>query len=183
MYINNVGNNLTALFRAEHLKEIETNLFPQEELEALQALNVSVLSILNCGGRIFAGIVSDLLKHKLRLERSAFMVLSSVVFTLTYAFIYFNDSSSRVVHLTACMGFAYGSLFGIAPVLTSELFGLQSFSTNWGFMSIAPGVSGNVMNLLYGHVYDQHSDPITHICRVGLACFQEAFAFADVATM
>lgn len=193
MYINNLGNNLTALFRAEHAEEVVTtamaattrrneDVFPQSELEALQALNVSLLSIFNCGGRIFAGMVSDLLKHRINLERSSFLFLSGCAFMVSAAFMYTTHQSALVARYTALLGFAYGNMFGIAPVLTSELFGLHHFSTNWGILSVAPGVSGNIFNLMYGRLYDLKSDPATHTCALGLECFRDAYAYAGVGT-
>lgn len=179
MYINNLGNNLTALFRAEHLLES----LPQVQLEELQALNVSLVSIFNCTGRIFAGLTSDQLKHRFGLQRSAFLLLSGILFILGSIAIYLNTSSAQLAYYTSFLGFAYGNMFGIAPVLCSELFGLRNFSTNWGMMSIAPGIAGNIFNLLYGKIYDQHSDTATHECAKGLACYQDAFMYAIISAI
>ncbi|BFZ54121.1 GTP-binding protein rbg1 [Savitreella phatthalungensis] len=178
MYINNVSNTLVALSRAESPASEDT-MHP----EALQQLNVSVLSIFNCAGRIFAGIVSDIVKARFGIQRSIFLVFSAILFVLLAAGIYTNTSSHAVVLYTSLMGFGYGQLFGIAPVLTSELFGLRHFSTNWGMMSIAPGISGNIFNLLFGHIYDTHSDPHTHICAQGINCYRSAFLFTGAASL
>lgn len=121
---------MTALVRAEFAPEP----FPLLLLERLQAFNVSLLSIMNCSGRIFAGLTSDYLKHNYGLQRSVFLVLSSVLFILGCFLISFNSTSTYVVWCTSILGFSYGCLFGIGPVLTSELFGLENFSSNWGFM-------------------------------------------------
>lgn len=104
MYINNLGNNLTALFRAENTSES----FSQANLEQLQALNVSVLSILNCVGRMFSGLVSDQLKHRFGLQRSAFLVLSATLFIIGSACVYSNMHSALVVRYTSLLGFTYG---------------------------------------------------------------------------
>lgn len=174
MYINNVSNTLVALLR------YETGLDDRAALEVLQQLNVSVLSIFNCLGRIWAGVVSDLAKQRFGIQRSAFLLASAVIFLVLNVCILANRSSGSVVFFTALMGFAYGEMFGIAPVLTSELFGLRWLSTNWGMMSMAPGVSGNVFNLIFGHVYDSHSDPDTHICTDGADCYRSAFLFTGI---
>lgn len=104
MYINNLGNNLTALYRAENTSES----FSQANLEQLQALNVSVLSILNCVGRMFSGLVSDQLKHRFGLQRSAFLVLSATLFIIGSACVYSNMHSALVVRYTSLLGFTYG---------------------------------------------------------------------------
>lgn len=104
MYINNLGNNLTALYRAENSPES----FSQVQLERLQALNVSVLSILNCVGRMFSGLVSDQLKHRFGVQRSAFLVLSASLFVFGSVCVYSNIHSSLVVRYTSLVGFTYG---------------------------------------------------------------------------
>lgn len=179
MYINNLGNNLTALYRYQTLDPVSLSV--DTHLEQLQALNVSLLSLLNCSGRIFAGLLSDQLHSRYQIQRSSFMVLSSAIFVVALSLIYNNTSSAMVARHTSLLGFAYGCMFGIAPVLCSELFGLKNFSTNWGIMSVFPGISGNLYNLMYGKVYDLHSDPLTHECAQGLQCFQASFGVAIVA--
>ncbi len=62
-----------------------------------------------------------------------------------------------------------------------QLFGISSFSTNWGFLSLAPGIFGNAFNLLFGRIYDWHSDPLSHECRSGSACYQVAFLVSGIA--
>lgn len=45
---------------------------------------------------------------------------------------------------------AYGFLYGVYPSLVAETFGVNGLSTNWGFMTIAPVIFGNIFNILYG---------------------------------
>ncbi len=45
---------------------------------------------------------------------------------------------------------AYGFLFGVYPSLVAECFGVNGLSQNWGCMTLAPIVFGNIFNLLYG---------------------------------
>jgi MFS family permease len=172
MWINNLGNNLVALYRAE--VDSRADMDPRV-LERLQAANVSVLSILNCAGRIFGGVTSDILKAKIRLQRPAFLLLSSFIFVLVMIFAYHNTSSGNLIYYTTLLGFAYGTMFGVGPVITSECFGLKGFSFNWGLVSVAPGLMGNIANLLYGYIYDSHSDPETHECDLGVRCYRDAF--------
>ncbi|KAL9632399.1 MAG: hypothetical protein Q9164_005339, partial [Protoblastenia rupestris] len=59
--------------------------------------------------------------------------------------------------VSALTGLAYGFLFGCFPALVAETFGVHGLSQNWGCMTLAPVVSGNIFNLLYGRIYDRHS--------------------------
>lgn len=130
MWINNVGTNLIALLRFEYLPES----FPPAEYVKLQAFNVSLLSIMNCVGRIFAGLTSDYMQRRHGVQRSIYLVLSSALFVVSCCLVVFNHSSANTAWCTSLLGFSYGCLFGIGPVITSEMFGLKNFSSNWGFM-------------------------------------------------
>lgn len=44
----------------------------------------------------------------------------------------------------------YGFLFGVYPSLVVQVFGINGLSTNWGFMTLSPVISGNIFNILYG---------------------------------
>ncbi|KAG8948562.1 hypothetical protein FRC00_008532 [Tulasnella sp. 408] len=55
------------------------------------------------------------------------------------------------------VGLAYGGTFGLLPVITIEWFGLNHFSQNWGFVSIAPVIAGNIFSLAFGKNYDAHA--------------------------
>ena len=73
---------------------------------------------------------------------------------------------------------AYGILFGASPTLVAETFGVNGLSQNWGFMTLAPGIFGEVFNVLYGRIYDSHSrsEPDGHLeCLEGLSCYQSAY--------
>lgn len=45
---------------------------------------------------------------------------------------------------------AYGFLYGVFPSLVAATFGIGGLSTNWGFMTLAPVIFGNIFNILYG---------------------------------
>lgn len=50
-----------------------------------------------------------------------------------------------------CELVGYGFLFGVFPSLVVQVFGINGLSTNWGFMTLAPVISGNIFNILYGN--------------------------------
>lgn len=73
---------------------------------------------------------------------------------------------------------AYGLLFGVFPSIVAETFGIRGMSQNWGFMTIAPVISGNMFNLFYGTVYDHHSvvgPDGKRSCHQGLECYRSAY--------
>lgn len=50
-----------------------------------------------------------------------------------------------------CALVGYGFLFGVFPSLVVQVFGINGLSTNWGFMTLATVISGNIFNILYGN--------------------------------
>lgn len=72
---------------------------------------------------------------------------------------------------------AYGFLFGVYPALVAQTFGINGLSQNWGSMTLAPIVFGNIFNLLYGRIYDSHSyiHDGHRVCPEGLNCYRVAY--------
>lgn len=78
-----------------------------------------------------------------------------------------------IIQLTCAIGLAYGFLFGVFPSLIANTFGVAGLSQNWGMMTIAPVIFGNIFNLIYGSIYDSKSvisRDGTRDCREGLDC-------------
>ena len=74
---------------------------------------------------------------------------------------------------------AYGFLFGVYPSLVADTFGVHGLSQNWGWMTLAPVISGNIFNLLYGHIFDANSiineEDGTRKCLQGIHCYKTAY--------
>lgn len=72
---------------------------------------------------------------------------------------------------------AYGFLFGVYPSLVAETFGINGLSQNWGAMTLSPILFGNIFNLLYGRIYDNHSyiHDGQRTCLEGLECYRMAY--------
>lgn len=95
---------------------------------------------------------------------------------------------------------AYGFLFGVYPSIVAEVFGVHGLSQNWGWMTLAPVIAGNIFNLLYGkqishlkslhsiaraginlllgRIYDSHSIILPdgrRDCREALDCYSAAY--------
>ncbi|KAG2124677.1 major facilitator superfamily domain-containing protein [Suillus clintonianus] len=159
MYINNVGSISQALYAKGNPN--------YDELEASrwQAAQVSTLSICNFAGRILIGLIADLTRIRLRLPRAYCFCIVSTLFVISQlTAINVND----VAHLwkaTAILGLAYGSLFGIAPTIVIDWFGLSHLSENWGYVSLSPLVGANIFSLMFGRNLDSHAsndDSETH---------------------
>jgi hypothetical protein len=85
--------------------------------------------------------------------------------------------------ISGLLGFAYGNMFALLPIITLEWFGMMHFSAvcdilfvkdwqyiyelaryykNWGTVSLAPAFGGNLANLLFGFILDRNT-----VCLMG----------------
>ncbi|KAL4978532.1 major facilitator superfamily domain-containing protein [Aspergillus desertorum] len=172
MTINNIGNSAKSLW--EHYDDSASPKFIQER----QVMHVSILSFGNFAGRLSSGIGSDILVKKFNMSRFWCLFISSAVFTLTQLAGASIWNPNQLAIVSAFTGIAYGFLFGVFPSLTAHTFGINGLSQNFGVMTMAPVLSGNIFNLFYGAVYDHHSI-VDHNgnrkCPDGLSCYQSAY--------
>ncbi|KAL5364165.1 major facilitator superfamily domain-containing protein [Aspergillus floccosus] len=172
MTINNIGNTAKALWN--HYDDSASDKFIQQR----QVMHVSILSFGNFIGRLSSGIGSDVLVKKLDMSRFWCLFISSVVFTVTQLAGAAISNPHQLVVVSGFTGVAYGFLFGVFPSLVAHTFGIGGLSQNWGAMTLAPVLSGNVFNLLYGSIYDRHSvvgPDGDRDCPDGLGCYQSAY--------
>ncbi|KIW08762.1 uncharacterized protein PV09_00700 [Verruconis gallopava] len=173
MTINNIGNNVQALWYND--PDADTTFIMKRQL-----MHVSIISVFSFLGRLLSGIGSDVLVKRLHMSRFWCLVCSSCVFTLAQvAGLNISDPHYLWV-LSSLTGLAYGALFGVYPALVADTFGVTGLSVNWGFMTLAPVVMGNIFNLAYGAIYDRHSVPHDQghlVCEQGLECYKAAYLF------
>ncbi|KAG2072862.1 MFS general substrate transporter [Suillus decipiens] len=159
LYINNVGSISQALYAKGNQN--------YDELEASrwQAAQVSTLSVCNFAGRILIGLIADLIRIRLRLPRAYCLSIVSTLFVTSQLSAVSVNNVAHLWKATALLGLAQGSLFGIAPTIVIDWFGLSHLSENWGFVSLSPLVGGNLFSLMFGRNLDSHAsndDTETH---------------------
>ncbi|GFF35935.1 uncharacterized membrane protein YMR155W [Aspergillus udagawae] len=172
MTINNIGNSAKALW--QHYDDSASPHFIHQR----QVMHVSILSFSNFIGRLLSGIGSDMLVKKLNMSRFWCLFISATVFTGTQLAGAAISNPNQLVVVSACTGVAYGFLFGVFPSLVAHTFGIGGLSQNWGVMTLAPVLSGNLFNLIYGSIFDRHSIVAPdgeRDCPDGLACYQGAY--------
>ena len=129
----------------------------------------------NCSG---PGIGSDIIVRKLGMSRFWCLFISSTIFLLAQVCGTQIDHPHVLGLLSGLTGVAYGFLFGVYPALVAEAFGVNGLSQNWGCMTLAPILFGNIFNLVYGHIYDRHSIILPdgqRDCKDGLYCYRNAY--------
>jgi MFS family permease len=99
-----------------------------------------------------------------------FFFIGSILMTIVQLLILMFAQSLNLLPLCSILiGFTYGLLFAVSPALVSSYFGLQQFSTNWGWLVWAPALGGQILNLIFGIIYD--SDPTC----LSFTCFNLSF--------
>ncbi|KAJ7201068.1 major facilitator superfamily domain-containing protein [Mycena pura] len=150
MYINNVGSMAQALYAQGN------PVYDELEVLRWQAAQVSTVSIMNCSGRIIIGLISDNIKNRFGFPRSYSLVLVSTLFFCSQLLAAQITVVEDLWKASLLLGLAYGTVFGLAPTVCIEFFGLSHLSENWGFLSLAPLVGGNIFSVAFGRNLDAH---------------------------
>ncbi|SPO05064.1 related to MCH1 Monocarboxylate Permease Homologue, not transporting monocarboxylate [Cephalotrichum gorgonifer] len=172
MTINNIGNDVKALWRYYDDSVDEAFVIKNQQL------HVSILSLCSFTGRLLSGVGSDFLVKVMRANRIWCLVAASLVFSLAQLFAIFVTNPHFLGFVSGLTGLAYGCLFGVFPSIVAETFGIHGLSQNWGIITLAPAISGNVFNLFYGKIYDSHSTPAPgghSVCIDGVVCYRSAY--------
>ena len=172
MTINNIGNDVQALWR-----RYDENVDPHL-IEKRQNMHVSIISFFSFSGRLASGIGSDYLVSHFNRSRFWCLFASATLFCVAQVLAISTENPGLLVLVSGITGLAYGFLFGVYPSLVAHTFGVHGLSQNWGTMILAPVISGNIFNLLYGRIYDSHSivnDDGTRDCLEGKACYSSAY--------
>jgi len=180
MIDSNIGNDAKALWG--HYDDTVTDDF----ITKRQAMHVSILSICSFIGRFLSGVGSDFLVKVLHASRLWCLTAASAIFLIAQILALNIENPHFLVSVSSLTGLAYGFLFGCFPSLVAEAFGINGLSTNWGFITLAPVISGNVFNLFYGTVYDKHTivNPDgERACDEGLNCYRSAYVMTCFACL
>ncbi|KAG7095093.1 hypothetical protein E1B28_005880 [Marasmius oreades] len=155
MYINNVGSMSRALFVHEAKN---STLSDQDQVDIVkwQAAQVSTISFMNFSGRLFIGFFSDFVKARLGQPRSFLLVLVSFLVLLSQITAMTVDRLEDLWKASTLLGLGYGTVFSLFAALCVEWFGLAHFSENWGYLSLAPLLGGNVFSVAFGRNLDAH---------------------------
>ncbi|KAI9731152.1 MAG: hypothetical protein M1834_005345 [Cirrosporium novae-zelandiae] len=184
MTINNIGNDAQALWK--HWDDSVDSGF----ISKRQLTHVSILSFLSFSGRLLSGVGSDIIVKKLQMSRYWNICFSSIVFLIAQIFATNVSNPHYLVFVSGLTGLAYGFLFGVYPSLVADAFGTPALSQNWGCMTLAPILIGNVFNILYGHIYDAHSSSGPNAgpggerdCPDGIDCYRSAYYVTTIASL
>ena len=133
---------------------------------------VSLLSVMNCLGRVSFAYGSDVARHYLL--REGFMVISLLLMAGAFLVMYAGTFSALIA---GCMmaGLAFGSFWSLMPSLVSDLFGRRFVAGIYGFTGAVPAVVGFLLSAeMSTAIYDAHTPPGSDTCK-GKDCYGLTF--------
>lgn len=180
MYIYSIGIIVIALRGGSQF--INNNPGFDADLQHDQQMQVFLLSLTSCLGRLFNSFFGDIVVHKF--DQTRLLILGvPLVLTIVGTIM---GSLSKSYHLMWIMsttfGFGYGSLYSAMVQITSDLWGVPNFSFNWGLINLSPIVSNLILSSYMANVYDNHSKLIDidngksiYVCDLKSNCYGSAF--------
>ncbi|CAH2353823.1 uncharacterized membrane protein [[Candida] railenensis] len=142
---------------------------------ALQALQVSVISISSFSGRLIAGVLSDFIHKRYHIQRLWIVLVTIIFFSGGQLLIMNLQRADLIIIPSIIVGASYGLIFGTYPAVIADEFGTKTFSTTWGLICTGPLITLFILNKYFGMIYDHNTDPGTGICYKGNDCYRGAF--------
>ncbi|WP_051283990.1 L-lactate MFS transporter [Desulforegula conservatrix] len=139
---------------------------------------VVVLACGNAGGRVLAGIVSDIIGRQWTIFCSC-VLQSLVVFCMYLATSGAAWSSNAFIMMTlvALIGANFGSNLALFPAVTKDYFGVKNFGLNYGILFTAWGTAGLVMPWINGFVKDVGMPQLSYLIVISMLMTAAVFTF------
>lgn len=166
MWINNVGLMARALL-------LESDAGPDDiEYVKWQTLHVSTLSVASCVGRLLIGVIADFAKYRGIRRVQCFSIVATSFFISQLVGLAVKDNK-KLQYAVTLVGISYGAVFGLAPIIVVEWFGMAHVSENCGIIALSLLVMGNVFSMMFGWIFDAHSthDEQGVRCLEGTRCY------------
>ena len=187
-----IGGTLTAI---DNMGQIGEALgYPQQSI----ATFVSLISIWNYLGRVFAGFCSEIILTKFQFPRTLFLTLILLLSCLGHLLIAFGLPGSLYI-ASVIIGFCFGAQWPLVFAIISELFGLKYYSTLYNFGAVASPVGAYILNVkVAGKLYDIEAEKQKaaglasavaakaggkDISCIGVKCFKLSFLIVTGATL
>ncbi|XP_043705275.1 protein NUCLEAR FUSION DEFECTIVE 4-like [Telopea speciosissima] len=175
-----LGSCLTAI---NNLGQIGQSLgYPARIISSL----VSLVSIWNYCGRVFAGFVSEILIAKKRFPRTLMMTLNVLLSCVGYLLIALPFPGSLYV-ASVIVGFTFGAQLTLLLTIISELFGLKYYSILFNYGQMAMPLGSYVLNVrIAGNLYDREAlkqlaekgldrSSVEGLTCIGVQCYRLSF--------
>lgn len=182
-----IGSSLTAV---DNLGQIGESLgYPTKTVQTF----VSLVSIWNYFGRIFAGLVSEKLITKYKCPRPLMTTVVLFLSCIGHLLIAFPVPGSVYI-ASVIIGFSFGAQFPLLNAIISELFGLKHYATLFNVGQLASPLGSYILNVkVAGLLYDREAlkglemkkmnrDSVKELTCIGPSCFRLSFVILACVT-
>lgn len=180
MYIYSVGYMVKALVIKNFL--IDPEAAESQSVDILiqnqQQLQVGLLSMTNCIGRLVAGVMGDIITQTFRKSRAWLLFVPGAGLICTQIMGQLISAHDYLGVASMLSGFFYGYTLCIMPTIVGDVFGMENFSGNWGLVGLAPVVPSFYLTNFFGEVYDLKSTADAtgkFTCILGSSCYSLVF--------
>lgn len=183
-----LGSSLTAI---DNLGQIGESLgYPIKTIKSF----VSLVSIWNYFGRVFAGFVSEGLLAKYKMPRPLMLTLVLVLSCIGLLLIAFPFPGSVYV-ASVIIGFSFGAQLPLLFAIISELFGLKYYSTLFNCGQLASPLGSYILNVkVTGMLYDHQAvkelakkgmkrSNVKELICIGVKCYRLPFIILACVTL
>jgi len=162
--INNIAQQIKALRGRNAASDADANLF------------IVLLSIGNCGGRLFWGYCSDRFQ---RVNRAGWLTI--VTASTSGAMLFCGNSDLNMMYFaTIWSGISYGGYWAIVPGILADLFGTKWFAATYSLVSLFPALGSYLLSAqLSSQLYEDKVLPMENECY-GKQCFLLAYEIIGV---
>lgn len=116
---------------------------------------VSLFSVCNCVGRLCGGAASEWALHLRAVPRPAALCVAQVVVAIGALALRVAPVRGSVFAAVSLVGFALGAHWGLAPSMSSEIFGAKHAGAVYGGLSVAPMIGSYALSTgVFGRMYD-----------------------------
>jgi OFA family oxalate/formate antiporter-like MFS transporter len=145
------------------------------------ATGVMIIALFNSFGRVFWGWISDKLGRKNTLLL-LLLVTACIILLVNMA------NGFMLLVLIAIIGFSYGGLLGVFPVLTAEYWGIKNMGSNYGIILLGFGLGAIISSYIAGYYKNisnivETIDGVNKVVGTDLSKMQPAFIIASAAAM
>ncbi|GAB2276816.1 hypothetical protein Dimus_011529 [Dionaea muscipula] len=146
-----LGCSLTAV---DNMGQIGESLgYPMKTISTF----VSLISIWNYFGRVFAGFVSEIILVRYKIPRPLIMSLALFLSAIGDLLIAYPLSGSVYIS-SVLIGFSFGAQLTLLFTIISELFGLKYYSTLFNCGQLASPLGSYILNVqIVGRLYDHEA--------------------------
>lgn len=191
MYIYSVGYIVKSLVSFSAIEQHLETLATSDQLDLLiqqqQQLQVGMISIANCIGRILSGILGDIITQSFSMPRSWLLIIPSVGTTFCQFLTSSTQQYSNLPLNSFLVGLFYGFTFCLIPIIVGDIFGMENFSFNWGVACLAPIGPSYYFTNMFGKEYDMNSNEMNLLdmskeggflaasmgCNLGNKCYSD----------